>query len=181
RKAALEQLVGPAKRDGPIRYSEHFEKEGSIVLNEARRMQLEGIVSKRIAAPYRPGRSDSFIKTKCSSAQEFVVGGYSPSTAMPRAIGALVVGYYEQDRLIYAGRVGTGYTHAIARDLWRQLHPLEIPKPAFDQILASMRRRRDVRWVEPKMVIEAHLRGWTADDLVRQAAFKGVREDKPAR
>jgi len=132
-------------------------------------------------APYRSGRSDIFIKTKCSNAQELVVGGYAPSTVRPRAIGALVVGYYDHGRLIYAGRVGTGYTQSLAQDLWKRLHPIEIDAPPFDQIPPAEARRRDVRWVEPKTVIEAHLRGWTADAIVRQAAFKGVREDKPPR
>jgi bifunctional non-homologous end joining protein LigD len=182
RKAQLMRLLGAGKAaGGPIRYSEHFAEDGSLVLDKACRMTLEGIVSKRIDAPYRSGRSDAFIKTKCSSAQELVVGGYSPSTAMPKAIGALVVGYYDDGRLIYAGRIGTGYTHAVARDLWKELHPLETAKPPFGQLPTSLRRRRDIRWVEPKLVIEAHLRGWTADGLVRQGAFKGVREDKPPR
>jgi len=181
RKAALARLLKHAEKSGPIRLSPHFDGEGSVVLRQACDFMLEGIVSKRAQSAYVSGRSENWTKAKCANRQEFVVLGYAPSTVSRNAIGALIAGYYEDGRLRYGGRIGTGYSQAMAKDLWRLLQPLKTDRPPIDPPPPQERRRRDVVWVEPKVVIEANFRDWTADRLVRQAAFKGVREDKPAR
>ncbi len=178
RKAALERLLKAAGDNGPIRYAGHLEEDGTTVFKHARDMHLEGIVSKRKDAPYRSGRSDNFVKSKIHDEQEFIVAGFSPASALPHAVGALTVAVREDGELRYAGRVGTGYTREIARDLWRRLKPLQVAMPPLD--LPKDERRKDVIWVEPRLVVEAEFRGITHDNLLRQASFKGVREDKPA-
>jgi len=179
RKAVLEQLFKAAGKNDRIRYTQHLEEDGATVFKHARDMQLEGIVSKRKDAPYRSGRTDNFVKTKTHDEQEFIVAGFSPATALPHAVGALTVAVREDGELCYAGRVGTGYTRDTARDLWRRLKPLQVTKPLLD--LPQDERRKDVIWVKPQVVVEAEFRGITHDNLLRQASFKGVREDKLAR
>jgi bifunctional non-homologous end joining protein LigD len=178
RKVALERLLKTAGKNGRIRFTEHLDEDGATVFKHARDMHLEGIISKRKDAPYRPGRSDNFVKTKTHDEQEFIVAGFSPASALPHAVGALTVAVREDGELRYAGRVGSGYTRGTARDLWKRLKPLQIAKPPLE--LPPDERRKDVIWVKPQLVVEAEYRGITHDNLLRQASFKGLREDKPA-
>ena len=178
RKNILKQIVGDSAR--VLRYSDHFEEDGDLVLQHACRLSLEGVISKSRDAPYRSGRGKSWFKSKCSSRQEFVVAGFVPSTVSRRAVGSIVLGVYENSRLQHVGRVGTGFTEKTAEDLFRRLERIQSQQSPFSSRL-STEEARGVRYVRPDLVAEVEFRAWTGDGHLRHASFRGLREDKLAK
>jgi len=179
RKMLLAQVLAGLPVGSPIRFSEHLETDGPTMFEHAGRLGLEGIISKRRDLPYRSGRTDDWLKSKCVERQEFVVVGHAVSTVAAGSVGALLLGYYEGGKLKYAGRVGTGWSGAEARELKEKLEKIAGPKPAFAKPL-PVGADKGVRWALPRLVAEVQHRGWTNDDLIRQSSFMGIREDKAA-
>ena len=181
RKRALTALLTELPKDSVIRLSEHFEEDGATMLKHACGLHLEGIVSKRAGGPYRSGRNGDWLKTKCASNQELIVIGYEPSDKRGRLIRSLLLGYYENGDLRYAGRIGTGWGQKEERDLLRRLEAVARQNTPLEKIPGEERLSRGVKWLDPKVVVEVDFRGWTGGKLVRQGSLKGVREDKSAR
>ena len=176
RKAALRDLIAGGSGVGSIQYSDHIDATGEEVLRSASEMGLEGVVSKQKKRAYRSGRSAEWVKSKCQSRQEFVIVGFTHLKKGGSGIGALVVGYYERDHLMYGGRVGTGFNHETSLDLRARLDPLRVPEPLVEQVPREM--RRGVLWVKPDLVCEVEFLTWTRDNVLRQPSFEGLREDK---
>lgn len=177
RKSVLERLLSKAAPN--LRFSQHLAESGDMVLRHACRLSLEGIVSKVLDSPYKSGRGRNWVKSKCSARQEFVIGGYMPSTVSAGQIGSLLLGVYEGERLIPVGRVGTGFSTDAAREIFRKLAPLKTASSPFDRKLTADEARGAV-FVKPDLVAEVEFRAWTADHHLRHASFRGLREDKAA-
>ena len=173
RKARLRKLLS---FDGPIRYTQHRNRDGEALYREACRKGWEGLIAKRADSLYVHGRSRDWLKLKCSAEQELVIGGYTPPKGSRTELGALLLGYYEDGRLRYAGKVGTGFTRVTLRDLADRLRPLECTNAPF----ADEVRERGATWVEPRLVAQVGFSEWTRDGRLRHPRFLGLREDKAA-
>lgn len=186
RKERLRSLLEGAPSS--LQYSEHHLEHGGTFYRHACKLGIEGIVSKRLDAPYKPGDRGTWRKVKCLNREEFVVVGWTDPEGSRPHLGALLLAYYAPDgRLVYAGRAGTGLNTKQLRDLRDALSPLatdnmplDVTTPRGSRFGSPLVLSR-VHWVRPEMVVEVTYLTWTDDNLLRQVVFDGVREDKPAR
>jgi bifunctional non-homologous end joining protein LigD len=173
RKALLRRSLTFAD---PIRFTAHRNRDGEAFFAEACRKGWEGLIAKRADAPYTHGRSKDWLKFKCSAEQELVIGGYTAPRGSRTELGALLLGYYDDGGLRYAGKVGTGFTRAVLRDLHGKLSAVQRDTSPF----ADEVRERGATWVEPQLVAQVGFSEWTRDGRLRHPRFLGLRDDKTA-
>jgi bifunctional non-homologous end joining protein LigD len=177
RKKRLQALFKELPKGSPLHVSVHIEGAGTAVHKQICAAGHEGIVSKRASAPYRGERNRDWLKIKCSKRQEFVIGGWTPSEKRT-GFKSLLVGTWEGEKLVYKGRVGTGFNDKTLAELSTRFKPLARKDPPFESIPRELRRSR---WIEPQLVAEVDFSEFTADGILRHPSFKGLREDKDAR
>jgi len=176
RKLLLRQAV---KWNSIVRWTDATIGQGKAIFGEECKQGGEGIVAKRMTSPYVGTRGGAWLKIKCSGRQEFVIGGFTEPRGSRAGLGALLVGYWSDDGrdFHYAGKVGTGFTDALLRDLREQLEQLEQQTSPFTAGKTPP-RGKEVHWVKPKLVAEIAYAEWTRHDLLRQPRFEGLRKDK---
>jgi bifunctional non-homologous end joining protein LigD len=171
-----QQLAGALAFRDPLRFTEHREGDGEAFFAQACRDGWEGLIAKRADAPYQGGRSRDWLKFKCENAQEFVIGGYTDPQRSRAGFGALLLGYYDDaGRLVYAGKVGTGFDAGMLRSLHGRLARLERDRPAFSR---GRPPGGGVHWVRPELVGQVAFTEWTRDGRLRHPRFQGLRDDK---
>ncbi|WP_327658343.1 non-homologous end-joining DNA ligase [Streptomyces sp. NBC_00483] len=158
----------------PLRFSTHRNEGGAELLADACERGWEGLIAKRADSTYQPSRSGDWLKLKCAHGQEFVVGGFTEPTGSREGIGALLIGYYEGDRLRYAGKVGTGFDRRTLRALRAQLDELQQPRSPFTDRVAE----RTAHWARPRLVAQIEFSEWTRDGMLRHPRYQGLRDDK---
>jgi bifunctional non-homologous end joining protein LigD len=177
RKQVLRRLLQSAPPE--LRFSDHVRGHGPAFFQKAREAGLEGVISKRADAAYREGRGGDWRKAKHRLSQELVIGGFRWASDGRRVIGSLLVGFYEDGQLVYAGRVGSGLSDRLLDDLQRRLEARRRETPPFGEVPAE--ERRGVEWVEPELVAQVEYAQWTDQGRLRQPVFIGLRDDREAR
>jgi bifunctional non-homologous end joining protein LigD len=176
RKEVLRRFLESAP--ATLRFSDHVRGQGPSFFEAARKAGLEGVVSKRADAPYREGRGGDWRKAKGRLSQEVVIGGWTPLSDGRESIGALLVGFYEGEALVYAGKVGSGFDDRLLADLQHRLDARPRKTCPFAEVPAELRR---VHWVEPDLVAQVEFTQWTDEGRMRQPVFLGLRDDREAR
>ena len=162
----------------PLSFVNHIVEDGEAYYEEACKRGWEGLIAKRAAASYTKGRSKDWLKFKCSNEQELVIGGFTDPQGARHSFGALLVGYYDGKELRYAGKVGTGYDSRTLRELYDEMAPLERDTSPF---AGKPPLRKNVHWIEPRLVAQVAFSEWTTDGRLRHPRFVGMRRDKSAR
>ena len=172
RRARLVKAIRPRTA---LQVSEAWRGDSERRFSAACRSGWEGLIAKRVDAPYIRGRSKDWLKLKCTSGQEFVIGGYTDPAGSRTDFGALLVGYYENGRLVYTGKVGTGYSKSTLSTLGARLRRLKTPTSPFIEVRPTPRR---THWTSPELVAQVGFAEWTRDSRLRQPRFLGLRDDK---
>jgi bifunctional non-homologous end joining protein LigD len=180
RKRVLKSLFESIPSSNPLRYSDHIEGNGEIFFQRACQSGVEGIISKLRNSSYDSRRSRSWLKVKCAKRQEFVIAGFIESDKGLPGFGALVLGVYEDDQLVYAGRVGTGFTLKLREELRQRFDKLLTECSALKRVPKEPELRM-AQWMKPKLVCEVMFIEWTSDGAIRHPSFQGLREDKHPR
>jgi DNA ligase D-like protein (predicted ligase) len=174
RKKLLREAIDFAD---PLRFSTHRKGAGEDAFRKACERGDEGVIAKRAASPYTGGRSRDWLKFKCVRDQEFVIGGWTPPKGSRTDFGALLLGYYDAGRLVYAGKVGTGFGGDMLRKLGDEFARLATDRSPFER---GQVKERDAQWVRPQLVAQIGFTEWTRDGMLRHPRFQGLRTDKRA-
>lgn len=176
RQKILKRVLAALRGPSSLHFSDHVTGRGEEMMAKSCSMGLEGVVSKLSDAPYRAGRQQTWLKSKCIKRQEFVIIGYTLARRGNRAIGALHLAYREKGELKYAGKVGTGFGMKDAEEIYRRLANLETDRPALKNLPRAI--LKDAHWVKPELLCEVSFTEWTGDGHIRHPSFQGLREDK---